>query len=277
MKDSLTPSPMAESVLGLMIDRDDVQQTILEETLNSQQNGNILESGRTLCSSQSEIKGPLSRYPRAVDLQQCPVSGGGGAWHTHVTPQQLLNPENSLPDIGSVVFGQLDVIGVVGAESAEYVMAADDQDAAISEFRDALGADIAEQGELVSAIESGRVNPITARSRVKKRMAGLFTQKKTGYSGLAEQVRSGSGVVAASVQSYDKIEVAMLNHTEPETVDYAEAMASPQSCMRLTGAMGENAERTLRDVIPESVRSTAVGAAVGTVVGNLVNSLVFGE
>jgi hypothetical protein len=268
---------MAESVLGLMIDRDDVQQTILEETLNSQENGNILESGRTLCSSQSEIKGPLSRYPRAVDLQQCPVSGGGGAWHTHVTPRQLLNPENSLPDIGSVVFGQLDVIGVVGAESAEYVMGADDQDDAISEFRDALGADIAEQGELVSAIESGRINPITARSRVRKRMDSLFTRKKTGYADLEERVRSGSGVIAASGEPYDKVEVAMLNHTERETVDYAEAMASPQTCTQLTGAMGESAERTLRDVIPESVRSTAVGAAVGTVVGNLVNSIVFGE
>lgn len=277
MQNSLEPSPMAESVLGLMVDRDDVQRTILEETLNSQQEGNILESGRTLCSSQSQIKGPLSRYPRAVDLQQCPISGGGGAWHTHVTPRQLLNPENSLPDIGSVVFGQLDVIAVVGAESAEYVMAGDDQEAAITEFRDALGADISEQGELVSAIETGRINPITARSRVRKRMDSLFTREKTGYDDIAETVRSSGGVVAASNKTYDEIEVSMLRQTQPETVDYGEAMASPKTCTQLTGAMGETAEQTLLDVIPDSVKSTAVGAAVGTVVGNVVNSLVFGE
>ena len=277
MQNSLEPSPMAESVLGLMVDRDDVQRTILEETLESQAEGNILESGRTLCSSQSQIKGPLSRYPRAVDLQQCPISGGGGAWHTHVTPRQLLNPENSLPDIGSVVFGHLDVIGVVGAESAEYVMAGDDQEAAVAEFRDAIGADITEQGELVSAIETGRINPITARSRVRKRMDGLFTREDTGYDDLSEKVRSGDSVVASSNEPYDMIEVSMIRQTQPEKVDYGEVMSDPRTLNEATSAIGENVEKKLSDVIPDTVKSTAIGAGVGTLVGNVVESLVFGD
>lgn len=268
---------MAESVLGLMVDRDDVQRTILEETLESQAEGNILESGRTLCSSQSQIKGPLSRYPRAVDLQQCPISGGGGAWHTHVTPRQLLNPENSLPDIGSVVFGHLDVIGVVGAESAEYVMAGDDQEAVVAEFRDAIGADITEQGELVSAIETGRINPITARSRVRKRMDGLFTREDTGYDDLSERVRSGDSVVASSNEPYDMIEVSMIRQTQPEKVDYGEVMSDPRTLNEATSAIGENVEKKLSDVIPDTVKSTAIGAGVGTLVGNVVESLVFGD
>jgi len=273
MPPTLSPSPKAEGVLGLMIERRDIQRSILEETLKSEQNGQILESGRTLCSSQSEIKGPISRFPRAVDLQRCPISGGGGAWHTHVTPDQLLNPENSLPDIGAVVFGQLDVIAVVGAESAEYVMSTGDSDEMAEEFRDAIGADVTEQGELVSAVETGRVNPMTARDRVRQRMGGMFTREDTGFSDLVETIRTRHGAVTANQAAYERVELAMLK--ESQQPDYATSMAHPKTCNQMTARMAEGANRTLIDIIPESIKGPAVGAAVGTVVGNIVNSLFF--
>jgi hypothetical protein len=274
MPATLEPSPTAEGILGLMVDRDDVQRTILEETLASAAEGQILESGRTLCSSQTQIRGPLERFPRAVDLQQCPISGGGGAWHTHVTPKQLMTPENSLPDIGSVVFGQLDVIAVVGADSAEYVMAADDREAMVQEFRDAIGADIQEQSQLVSAIRSGRIQPVTARRRVRQRMGNLFTTQQTGFSDLSTRVRDMFQTTAKQPdESYESVELAMLHHKR--SPGYADGMAHPLTANEVTGRMGESAEQTISNVIPESVRSTAIGAAVGTVVGNIVNSLFF--
>lgn len=274
MPTTLEPSPTAEGILGLMVDREDVQRTILEETLASAADGQILESGRTLCSSQTQIRGPLERFPRAVDLQQCPISGGGGAWHTHVTPRQLMTPENSLPDIGSVVFGQLDVIAVVGAESAEYVMAADDREAMMQEFRDAIGADIQEQSQLVSAIRSGRIQPVTARSRVRQRMDSLFTAQQTGFDDLSTEVREMFQTTAQEPEeSYERVELAMLHHKQ--SPEYADGMAHPLTAIEVTGRMGESAEQTISNVIPKSVRSTAVGAAVGTVVGNIVNSLFF--
>lgn len=274
MPTTLEPSPTAEGILGLMVDREDVQRTILEETLQSAESGQIFESGRTLCSAQTQIKGPLERYPRAVDLQQCPISGGGGAWHTHVTPRQLMTPENSLPDIGSVVFGQLDVIAVVGAESAEYVMAADDREAMMQEFRDAIGADIQEQSQLVSAIRSGRIQPVTARRRVRQRMDSVFTTQQTGFDDLSSEVREMFQTTAQEPEeSYERVELAMLHHKQ--SPDYAEGMAHPLTANEVVGRMGEQAEQTVKDVIPKAVRSTALGAAVGTVVGNIVDGLFF--
>lgn len=274
MPTALEPSPTAESILGMMVDREDVQRTILQETIESANGGQILESGRTLCSSQTQIRGPLARYPRAVDLQQCPISGGGGAWHTHVTPQQLLKPENSLPDIGSVVFGQLDVIAVVGSDSAEYVMAAEDREAMMQEFRDAIGADIQEQSQLVSAIESGRIQPLTARRRVRQRMSNLFTTQQTGYGSISTQVRGMFQTTASQPeQSYERVELAM--HKHKRGPDYAEGMAHPLTANEVTGMMADETEKRLVDVVPKSIRSTATGAAIGTVVGNLVDSLFF--
>lgn len=278
MSPELVPSKKSEGVLGLMIDRDGVQRTILEETLESEKDGQILESGRTMCNSQRDIKGPIKRFPRAVDLQQCPISGGGGAWHTHVTPDQLLNPENSLPDVSSVVFGQLDVIGVVGTESAEYVMASDDQRAMVREFRDAIGYDVSDQEELLTAVESGRINPRTARRRVRQRMRDLFVREDTGFDDLTEKVRARHDSVQASQQAYERIELAMLR--EQQKPDYASYMADPQACNEMASVMADEAAKKLTDaakLVPPSVRDPAVGAAIGTVVGNVIDSWFFGE
>jgi len=276
MTADLEPSEKADGVLGLMLDRDDIQRTILEETLASEGNGQILESGRTLCSSPSDIKGPLERFPRAVDLQRCPITGMGGAWHTHVTPEQLLNPQNSLPDIGSVVFGQLDVIAVVGAESAEYVVAAEDQDVMVREFRDAVGADIDDPGELVAAVQSGRVNPRTANRRVRQRMGDMFIRDQTGFSDIAETVKERHQTTTAMQQPYEAVELSMI-HAQTDTVQYSDAMSSPSTCNQMTGQMATTAEQTLSSAIPDAIKGPAIGAAVGTVVGNVINSLFFSE
>lgn len=276
MTADLEPSDKADGVLGLMLDREDIQRTILEETLASERNGQILESGRTLCSSPSDIKGPLERFPRAVDLQRCPITGMGGAWHTHVTPHQLLNPDNSLPDIGSVIFGQLDVIGVVGAESAEYVIASDDSDAMIREFRDAVGADIDSPGELVAAVQSGRVNPQTANRRVRQRMSGMFVREPTGFSDLVERIKERHQTTTAMQQPYEAVELSMIQ-TRADRIQYADAMSSPYTCNQMTGQMATTAEQTISDAIPDAIKGPAIGAAVGTVVGNIVNSLFFSD
>ena len=275
MPTNLEPSPNATGVLQLMIDRDDIQRTIIEETLDAKENGQILESGRTLCSAESRVKGPLERFPRAVDLQQCPVSGMGGAWHTHVTPRQLMRPENSLPDVAAVVFGQLDVIGVVGAESAEYFTAASDHQAMVREFKDAVGAEIESPEGLLEAVKAGRVNPTTARGRVRKRLSGLFTTVETGYDDLISRAKTGTTVTPMQ-SSYETLELRMLHqHTQTPSESYHDAMASASGCARMTSEMADQSAATVGELVPDSIKSTAVGAAVGTVVGNVVNTLFF--
>jgi len=258
-----------------MTQREDVQQTILEETLDSQASGQILESGRTLCNANKRIKGPISRFPRAVDLQQCPLSGSGGAWHTHVTPSELLNPQNSLPDMAAVVFGDLDVIGVVGAESAEYFMAADDAEKMRGEFRDAIGADVYSQEDLLEAVENGRLNPTTARSRARKRLDSLITRDSTGFEQLAQRARSGGVIASALDGPYEMVELSMVGNITVENHEqYHEGMADPKGCNAVTSAMGYQVEQKLSNGLPATVKSTALGAAVGTVVGNVVERLL---
>lgn len=268
----LSPSKSAQSVVNMMVEEVDIQRQILEETIESEEAGEILESGRTLCTHPGSIRGPVRRFPMSVDLQRCPV-GAGGAWHTHVTPDELLNPHNSLPDTASVVFGDLDVIAVVGAETAEYFMASTDREAMQREFRDAVGLDVGGVGELVSAMDAGRLNFEPARNRVRERMPNLFRREKTGFSDLSNEITARNDPAMAMSPQYESVELMMLSRAST----YSEMMESPSGCNMMAGELGESIEKSLSDRLPVDVAETAMGAAIGTVVGRIVEGAVFGK
>lgn len=269
---SLKPSETAERVVEMMIEQRDVQRQILEETLAADRNGEILESGRTLCTQPGSIRGPVGRFPMSVNLQRCPV-GASGAWHTHVTPDELLRPHNSLPDTASVVFGQMDVIGVVGAETAEYMMAAEDEEAMRAEFRDAVGLEVDSMDELVDAVDAGRIDFAAARGRLRQRMPRLFRTDKTGFSDLSNEITSRDDPVLASAPEYEAVELMMIS----DAPGYADEMTTPRGSARRTSRIAESAEESLSSKIPVDVTGTAAGAAIGTVVGGLVEDMVFGD
>lgn len=269
---SLEPSETAERVVEMMIEERGVQRQILEETLAADREGEILESGRTLCTQPGSIRGPVRRFPMSVDLQRCPV-GASGAWHTHVTPDELLRPHNSLPDTASVVFGQMDVIGVVGAETAEYMMAAEDEEAMRAEFRDAVGLEVDSIEGLVEAVDAGRVDFAAARGRLRQRMPRLFRSDTTGFADLSNQITARDDPVLASAPEYEAVELMMLSGAP----DYAEEMATPGGCARQSARLAEAAEQSLSSKLPVDVTETAVGAAIGTVVGRVVENAVFGS
>lgn len=269
--ETLSPSPTAQSLFDVMVDRDDVKREILSETLAAREEGQILESGRTFCSSPRQIRGPIKRFKTAVDLQRCPV-GGGGAWHTHVTPSQIRTPTNSLPDISQVVFGALDVMAVAGTESAEYMLASADNEAMRLEFSDAIGENVESPTDVVSAIESGRVDPVTARHRVKQRLSGLFKTVPTGYSDLNVESEIPEDAALASAP-YERVELSMA----AEDVPYSDAMSTPRGANQMADAMGEKIEAAAKDGVPVDITGTALGAAIGTVVGTFVERVVFNE
>lgn len=268
--DGIAPSQSAEAVVDMMVEETDVQRQILEETLAAEQQGEILESGRTLCTQPGSIRGPLRRFPMSVDLQRCPV-GASGAWHSHVTPDELLRPHNSLPDVASVVYGQLDVISVVGAETAEYMMAADDTDAMQREFQDAVGLEVGSVEDLVSAMDAGRVNFGPARDRVRQRMPGLFRNVRTGFSDLSNKITARNEPTFAASPEYESVELMMFS----EAPTYAESMTTPSGCNAATSALAEQAEESISSKFPIDIAETAMGAAVGTVVGRIVESALF--
>lgn len=155
-----------------MTEQTETMADIVEETIAAG-----TESGRTACGRATNVKGPLARFPAAVDLRQCPLSVGG-AWHTHTI--DLVAPENSLPDVANVVFGDLDASVVVGSQTSDVFVRADDRAAMADAFRDAVGMDARSTQDVVQAIEDGRISdPPAARSRVRKRMAPLFRRPST--------------------------------------------------------------------------------------------------
>lgn len=265
---SIRPSPASEELFDLMQEQDEIQREILTETLQARENGQILESGRTMCNSPLQVHGPLARFPTAVDLHRCPVSSGG-AWHTHVTPDQIRSPENSLPDIAAVLFEQLDVIAVVGTESAEYLLSADDPDAARDELRDAIGEDVQSPSDVVDAIESGRIAPQQARRRVRQRLSPLFTTVTTGFTEMSVS-DAGPEPVAAS-QPYEAVELQMAQ----QDVAYHDLMTNPHGVNLVASEMGRQAEQMSGEKIPGDISGTATGAAVGTIVGTIVDRILF--
>lgn len=184
------PSRSANDLGRFIANSTDVQRRILVETVESAAAGHILESGRTICPQNADqIRGPLGRFPRAVDLQSCP-SGAAGIMHTHVSADQLRAPTHSLPDIANVIFGDVDASMVVGTERSDMLLGPDDRELAVAAFQDALGLDVQSPRDLVASIKAGQIpNPTEARNRVRTRLAPLFRTINTRHDDLARSVQ----------------------------------------------------------------------------------------
>lgn len=266
----ITPDPSAMDLADQMVLETELKSDIITETLESAETGQILESGRTVCPKQGDVHGPLSRLPTSVEMRSCPV-GVGGAWHTHVTEDELLNPENSIPDIGTVVFDQLDVIAVAGTETAEYFVAPDDRSTFLQEFNDALGVEVHTMDELVDVVQSREVDLDEAHDRIRAQFSDLFFRTPTGFPALTDRVHDlAPGSVFASM-NYSEAEVRAFYR--PAEYPMPESVRFRQRCRECSTA----AETTLKSILPggEEIGSTATGAAVGTVVGTLVERVLF--
>lgn len=165
-----------------MLAAEDVMRTILVETVEDSR-----ESGRTMCGRSGTIKGPLSRFPAAVELDTvCPLRLSG-AWHSHT--HRINEPVHSLPDVANVVFGNIDASVVVGAESSEALVRAEHRDVMAEAFQDALGLEIESPEGVVDALRSGRIpDPAGARRRVRGRLAPLFIRSSTNFPDISAQV-----------------------------------------------------------------------------------------
>lgn len=264
----LRPSRQAEMVAEQMMAYEGVQRRILDETLTAAESGQVLESGRTYCRRSGDVHAPLDRFPTSVEVQQCPT-GLGGTWHTHVTENELRNPNNSLPDIGIVALGGADVINVTGTQTGEYFVAADDREAMADEFRAALGYDVESLQEIVAGIESRQINPVEAQRRVRSRLAPLFTRQTTGFRDLDARVANAVAAPPA-VEDYSVVEVQTLYSAgamQMETFDDYWRQKIEDRNDAIGAALG--------DFLPDDVAALAVGSAVGTVVGTFVESILF--
>lgn len=262
----LKPSSEAQRLAQQMVVAHDTMRDILDETLTSAEEGNLLESGRTVCGDETEIRGPVARYPLSVELATCPV-GASGVWHTHATPSQLKNPENSLPDIANAVFGTVDVHIVVGTESAEVFMAADERKSAQDAYRNAVGEEVASTAQVVAALQAGRIpDPAEARIRVREALAPLVKRVPTGYEDLTARVPAQ----ATPLFSPEGPDV------NPQFPTLAAARADTYSPD--VGRMREQSRATadaFRVIVDKyGIKEDAISNATGIIVGSLISRLL---
>lgn len=260
------PDEDALSLAEELADAEDVHRDILQETIESGEGGAILESGRTVCGTLANVKSPIRRFSRRVTLDVCPISVAGGL-HSHVTEPELKSPGNSLPDIATVVYGQMDVSGVVGTDSAEFFVRADDQQAAKQEFNEILGVETSNPEAVVDGIMDGSIDPNRARAAVRTRLGSLFMTRPTGYYDLRERVEALFPVEEpVAVAQYDVHEAQVfqvLRQTEEEEQNTFDRLAAIEEQLAAVETPGD-----------DSITNLAIGATVGTVVGSVIERVV---
>jgi len=244
-----------------------VMREILDETIpnNGEDGSEVTESGRTLCGA-GDVRGPLARFPTAVELASCPRGAKGGTWHTHVTKDQLRNPTNSLPDTANVIFDEMSVSAVVGTESVEMVIAADEPEAAREAFRDAIGADVDSTDGVIDAIMEGHVSdPADARERVRNRLSDLFVRRRVNFRELSRRL-SSSGVPARSPMQFE----------QAEALHYSSLTQRAHSKNALRDPNGfRSYARTKNEHIKESVSGSAITRTAATAaVGELARQAI---
>ena len=234
-------------------------QTIIAETLESAQGpGPALESGRTACGDASNLRAPLQRFPRAVDLSSCPRNKTG-LWHTHPSQDELDDPQLSIPDMGLVVYEGVDVHAVVGTRSGEVMVAPEDREQLRAAFNEAIGVSGATStDDIIRAAVSGEIDPEAASQRVRGQLGSLFERFPTNV-----QVANRQQAVQA-LPAHAPIRACMHGHTSGP--DAGRLRQRSRSCSNGIRAAANGTGINLRELI--------VSQTVGTVVGSLANDLI---
>lgn len=282
--------PAAYDVVDFMLGQRGALDDILDETLSGIDDGDIRESGRTFCpGAPSSVLGPHARFPLAVELRECPF-GSAGVVHSHVTPHELLAPEHSLPDMGNVLFTEIDASVVLGAETSDVMVAPANKAVARDAFRDALGATVDSTEDIVAAIESREIgNPPAARQRARDALAPLFSMTDTAFpnhAGTIRQMQQGISTSAIRESDLNCGCMAYLHMTAPDDgpagVNVHEHMGDEVSrhCADLDSGLQDGAV-AISDAVKRAtegvdVRNQVVGAIIGSFVGALIERYVFG-
>ncbi len=256
----IIPDPSALGLAESMVARDDIMRDIIEETIESAESGSIKEAGRTKCPDKGSVKGPLERFPRAIDLASCPWERGG-AWHTHVTPDEIRDPVNSLPDMANVVYGLLDVSVVAGSHSADVVVAGEDHEAMVDAFENSIGMSFDDTTELTNAIDDGRLDPAPARERAREALSPLVFVHETGYDEFQTRIDDLGWEDWAHPYGSGGKEAYSGNAHAPKPF-------GDESILQAANGNGAMFTR-------EEVASIAFSTAVGTVVGGIVDRILF--
>lgn len=263
-----------------MLDRTYVMREILSETLESAEAGAATESGRTVCGSGRNPLGPLARRFTSVQLPTCPV-GLGGTWHTHITLDQFLDPENSLPDFANVAFGLVDVSIVAGAESSHAVVATEDRRAMVEALRAELGVDVSSPGAVAEAVLGGDVgDPPRVRRRLFDRVGDpVVFRERTPHPELAERARRGPFGGTVPTPTVDAVQ---MSGCTMYPVYHELAQSDADGRMERVLEQGRRCQRNVHGVARSfqasdfSFREQIIATTISVAIGNIVERVLFG-
>lgn len=285
MSDDLLPAEQPARTAEQMASDKEVGTAVLRETVQSAIDGDgLLESGRTWCSSgdEGQLREPYDRFPAAVDLAGCPPDDSVAVWHTHTTPDQLRNPEHSLPDIANVAFGRVDASVIPGTESDHILVAAADRERMRQEFRNVLGADVDGAAGVTDAIASGRVaQPSIARDRLWDAFDPLVRRVEVNRPGLREAVddlfdedtETITGPICDGEHSLECDPEQPGGDTVPDNAPLPALRSA--SVFRREARVASNG---LQEVVEGyDITGTVVGTTVGMFTSRLLERAVFGE
>jgi hypothetical protein len=261
-----------------MIQRDDVMRTIIQETLESGRQDQLTESGRTVCGTARRPLPPILRRFAQVTLPTCPARVGG-TWHTHITREQLLRPENSLPDWANVAFGVVDVSIVVGAETSKVVVGSQDRSMMVNELRQVLGTQVESVEDVVEAILDGQVqDPTSARARLRSQLHPLVFEVDTGFPELAAEIQRTDVLatlaeIASPHRRFAMVAACPMYGLFHPTI----ADATFDRFRKLARANVEDLKRAGLMILPPEdvdIRSQAWGTGIGFFVSQLLSDLL---
>lgn len=262
----LQPDPAADELARHMVNgagAEEVQRAIVRETVESAENGRLLEAGRTACGSMGDVRRPYARFPRAVELAECPRVNASGFWHTHPGEGELRSPRHSLPDWGNVVFGITDVSVVSGTQDAQVVVAADDREAMLEAFQSAVGHDVSGKRDVMNHLVSGRIDHDATIDRVEAELAPLVRRVPTGYPDLEGRFERARGQPATA-------------HAHPATAHCHEVRQTVSPDIGNLRARSRAATDGVA-MIARKVAATGFDEAIGVVAGTVVSNYLFGR
>lgn len=274
---ALAPSPEASQLGEILLNNEDVQRTILQETLDSAAAGELLESGRTVCGDPTNVRLPFHRRERSVELSACPTPNAG-IWHTHVTQQQLRDPEHSLPDWANVIFDAADASMVVGIQTSEVIVAATDREAMLERFEDALGIEVHAPTGVVEALRDGAIDsPTRARQRVRNELHQCVHRVDSAFPEfeqlVSEHVPSSDPVDLLDAESPERSRQygeRTHPHSLGDTTDGAADLGRMRQQSREIAEIG----RVVNRYAPVDLVEQSFATAVGTMVGYGINHYV---
>jgi hypothetical protein len=181
---------------------DQMKREVLIETLDSVRRGEPLESGRRVCGWSGEANPPLKRRNNSVEFRVCPMADVSIVVHSHATPREMLEPSLSLVDISSVAAGQVDALGVVGAEHDEYVFRSPGRNRLAEAFQRAVGLNDVSPQTVQRAIEKGKVDVGAAHDKIRRTARENFIRVNNTYADVGAEVKrlneSSGGLVVAN-------------------------------------------------------------------------------